>query len=117
MSDGVSYIRTTAQREGQVNGKPQCSVSYLGGYRPPAWSILILPKVRTYARTYETKNILYMSGCGGSTIKIQGVQIIFLTLSRMDNGMESTMSLTLVATGCPPEASLSYICENLCEYL
>ena len=54
MSDGVSYIRTTAQQEGQVNGKPQCLLSWwLPGAR------LEHPYLtHIYARTYDTKILL-----------------------------------------------------------
>ena len=62
---------------------PRCLLPWwLPGARPKHPYLIY---VRTYASTYETKDILNMPGCGGLAIKIQGDQIIVLTLPRMTN--------------------------------
>ena len=60
MSDGVSYIRTTAWQKGRVNGKPQCLLSWC---LRCARSILILTTVCAYVRTYDTKYTPNMPVC------------------------------------------------------
>ena len=57
MIDGVSYIQTAAQQEGQVNGKPQCLLSWwLPGSRPE--HPYLTQSDHIYARTYDTRILL-----------------------------------------------------------
>ena len=77
MIDGVSYIQTTAQQEGQVNGKPQCLLSW---WLPPArpehpyltrgvnCTMCTMCSAHTRELGYNTTNACKWPGVGGLAI-------------------------------------------------